>query len=154
MQIIELVSTTALTDTEIAERLNTSRQKVTTTKTKHLQKGLGDKVEAVLEATGIKAAVKFIAGDDCGCEERKQQLNMIGGYRLVRCLDEAQYQYLDSFFATWPGERSPEYSVLNELVKIRNHAFSIQYSQPNPNCASCVRGIIDPLRKLHAEYVK
>ena len=30
--------------------------------------GLGDLVEKVTEATGIKKAVKFIAGEDCGCD--------------------------------------------------------------------------------------
>lgn len=37
--------------------------------------GLGDVVEKVTEATGIKKVVKAIAGDDCGCEERKKKLN-------------------------------------------------------------------------------
>ncbi len=32
---------------------------------------MGDAVEIVTEATGIKSLVKFIAGEDCGCEERK-----------------------------------------------------------------------------------
>ena len=34
--------------------------------------GLGDTVEKITEATGIKKAVKFIAGEDCGCNERKR----------------------------------------------------------------------------------
>mgnify|MGYP003123993136 FL=1 len=37
--------------------------------------GLGDIVEKVTEATGIKKAVKFIAGEDCGCNERKEKMN-------------------------------------------------------------------------------
>ena len=28
--------------------------------------GLGDSIEKITEATGIKAAVKFLAGEDCG----------------------------------------------------------------------------------------
>ena len=38
-------------------------------------KGLGDTIEKVTEATGIKAVVKAVAGDDCGCNERKALLN-------------------------------------------------------------------------------
>jgi hypothetical protein len=151
-QILHLAQTTELTDSEIAEQLGITRQKVTRTKSKHLQSGLGDKVESILEATGIAKAVKFIAGDDCGCDERKQQLNDFGGYRLFRCLTEAQYNYLDGFFTTWAGTESPKYEVLNELTKIRNHCFSLRYTQPNPMCASCVRGIINPLRKLYDDY--
>lgn len=37
--------------------------------------GLGDVVEQVTEATGIKKVVKAVVGDDCGCEERKRKLN-------------------------------------------------------------------------------
>ena len=52
--------------------------------------GLGDLVEKVTEATGIKKAVKFIAGEDCGCEERKQKMNAIPllKRRNVNCLTE------------------------------------------------------------------
>jgi hypothetical protein len=38
-------------------------------------KGLGDTVEKITTATGIKKAVKFLAGEDCGCDERKELLN-------------------------------------------------------------------------------
>lgn len=151
-EILNLAQTTDLKDSEISKRLNTSLQKVTRTKSKYLQKGLGDKVEQILEATGIAKVVRFIAGDDCGCEERKQQLNDYAGYRLFRCLTESQYNYLHDFFSTWDGVESPKYDVLNELAKIRNHCFSIRYTQPNPTCASCVRGIINPLRKLYEDY--
>lgn len=37
--------------------------------------GLGDLVAKVTEVTGIKAVVKAVAGDDCGCVERQQKLN-------------------------------------------------------------------------------
>ena len=39
-------------------------------------KGLGDTIEKITEATGIKKAVKKITGDDdCGCGKRKEKLN-------------------------------------------------------------------------------
>ena len=56
-QILHLAQTTELTDSEIAEQLGVTRQKVTRTKSKHIQSGLGDKVESILEATGIAKAV-------------------------------------------------------------------------------------------------
>ncbi len=37
--------------------------------------GLGDTIEQITEATGIKKLVEFVAGEDCGCEERKKKLN-------------------------------------------------------------------------------
>jgi hypothetical protein len=42
--------------------------------------GLGDVVEAVTEATGIKKAVETVAkatGRDCGCGRRKEALNRL-----------------------------------------------------------------------------
>ena len=39
--------------------------------------GLGDTIDKVTEATGIKKLVKFIAGDDCGCDDRKEKLNKL-----------------------------------------------------------------------------
>ena len=36
--------------------------------------GLGDSVQKITKATGIEKAVKFIAGEDCGCEGRKEGL--------------------------------------------------------------------------------
>lgn len=41
-------------------------------------KGLGDTIEKVTAATGIKKAVEFVSkasGIDCGCPERKETLN-------------------------------------------------------------------------------
>ena len=44
-------------------------------------KGLGDTIEKITEATGIKKTVKKISGDDCGCNKRKKQLNKILPYK-------------------------------------------------------------------------
>jgi len=42
-------------------------------------KGLGDTVEKITTATGIKkvvhAVAKAIGKDDCGCEERRKRMN-------------------------------------------------------------------------------
>ena len=33
--------------------------------------GLGDTIEKITKATGIKKVVEWAAGEDCGCDERK-----------------------------------------------------------------------------------
>ena len=38
-------------------------------------KGLGDTVKKVFDKTGVSKAVKFIAGEDCGCKERQTKMN-------------------------------------------------------------------------------
>jgi len=42
--------------------------------------GLGDTIAAIMEATGVKAVVKAIVGEDCGCEARQQKLNELFPY--------------------------------------------------------------------------
>ena len=51
-------------------------------------KGLGDTIESITESTGIKKVVKFVAGDDCGCDERKDKLNELFTYKKPECLTE------------------------------------------------------------------
>ena len=50
---------------------------------KQKSKGLGDTIEKITKATGIKKVVKTIskaAGKDCGCDERKDTLNRLFPY--------------------------------------------------------------------------
>jgi hypothetical protein len=46
-------------------------------------KGLGDSIEKITKATGIKKvvdAVSKVTGKDCGCNKRKNQLNKLFPY--------------------------------------------------------------------------
>ena len=52
--------------------------------------GLGDVVVAFTEVTGIKAAVKFLAGEDCGCDERKEKMNKLRFRKQPLCLNEVE----------------------------------------------------------------
>jgi len=65
-------------------------------KKKHSEasEGLGDTVEKITKATGIKKAVKFLAGEDCGCDERKEKLNEIFRYRKPECLSESEFDLI------------------------------------------------------------
>lgn len=42
--------------------------------------GLGDTIASIMEATGLKAVVHAIVGEDCGCDARQQQLNELFPY--------------------------------------------------------------------------
>ncbi len=48
--------------------------------TKEKSKGLGDSIEKITTATGIKAAVDKITNGDCGCKKRKDKLNNMFPY--------------------------------------------------------------------------
>ena len=46
-------------------------------------KGLGDTIAKITEATGIDKLVKFVAGEDCGCDERKALLDKYTKIKLI-----------------------------------------------------------------------
>ena len=47
-------------------------------------RGLGDSIEKITEATGIKNVVNRVTGNkDCGCDKRKEYLNKIVPYKLT-----------------------------------------------------------------------
>lgn len=110
--------------------------------------GLGDTLEKVFEKTGVKKLVKFIAGEDCGCEERKKKLNDLFPYRKPNCLNEEEHEILNVFF-------SRDYSEVrindqHALLKVYNRVLN-QRQEPT-SCSSCWRDIINQLKKLHNEY--
>ena len=64
---------------------------------KNKSKGLGDSIEKFTEATGIKSVVKAIAGEDCGCDARKEKLNKLFPYsKQPECLTNQEMEYLSS----------------------------------------------------------
>jgi hypothetical protein len=59
--------------------------------------GLGDTIEAITEATGIKKAVEWLAnGKDCGCAERKVKLNKMFRYK-PECMVQSEYEWWTLF---------------------------------------------------------
>jgi BRCT domain type II-containing protein len=85
----------------MAKRESTRKSKKTTktsrTETSTKSKGLGDTIEKITTATGIKAAVKAVVGDECGCDERKEKLNKLFPYkREPECLNEEEIAYLST----------------------------------------------------------
>lgn len=85
----------------MAKQGSTRKSKKTTktskTETSTKSKGLGDTIEKITTATGIKAVVKAVAGEDCGCDERKEKLNKLFPYkREPECLNEEEIAYLST----------------------------------------------------------
>lgn len=116
-------------------------------------KGLGDTIAKITEATGIKKAVKFIAGDDCGCDERQELLNKLFPYKdNPECLTEVEYNYLTDYFNKYPdqtkGTRPKE--VLKVLYAINNRVYK-QNKKPS-SCSSCVRAVLQQLKLVYGAY--
>ena len=110
--------------------------------------GLGDVIESITEATGIKKLIKAVWGDDCGCDERKAKLNATLKFK-VECLEESEYEYLKEFFDGKPQQVRP--SEYKKLVAIARRIFKRNLSD-SMGCGGCVRDVVNRLRKVYETY--
>ena len=111
-------------------------------------KGLGDTIAKITEATGVDKLVKFIAGEDCGCEERKEKLNKLFPYAKPLCLTEDEFNYLDSYFKINSNQLTSEQQ--HELIKINNRVLNQRLTFSS--CSSCLRDLVSKLRVIYNEY--
>lgn len=110
--------------------------------------GLGDTVEKVLQATGIAKLVKFIAGEDCGCDERKEKLNKLFPYAKPLCLTEVEYNTLTDYFNQNTNTLTSDEQ--RAMLLIYNRVFNARDTMSS--CSSCLRDLINKLRVIHNEY--
>jgi hypothetical protein len=111
-------------------------------------KGLGDTIEKITEATGIKKVVESISeakGVNCGCDERKELLNKLFPYKQTECLNEEDNEWLTQFFSTTNNQLTPKQQ--NRIIEIYKNVFN-QVIAPS-NCGSCWRDRINDLKKIH-----
>jgi hypothetical protein len=111
-------------------------------------KGLGDTIAKITEATGIDKLVKFIAGEDCGCDERKEKLNKLFPYAKPLCLTEDEFNTLDTYFKqntnTLTSDEQTALIAINNRVLNQRLTFS--------TCSSCLRDLVSKLRVIYNEY--
>ena len=110
--------------------------------------GLGDTIAKITEKTGIDKLVKFIAGDDCGCQERKEKLNALFPYNKPECLTEVEYNYLNETQVLYKNTIRP--SEQDQILKIYNRIFKVR--QEPTSCASCLREIVVKMQRVMEEY--
>lgn len=114
-------------------------------------KGLGDTIEQITEATGIKALVKFVAGEDCGCDARKEKLNQIFPYSKPNCLSEHDYNFLTEFFNR-PDKNTVIPSDQYRLMSIYKAVFNkpIEFT----TCGSCLATTVEQIKTVYDTYVQ
>ena len=82
--------------------------------------GLGDTVEKITTATGIKKVVKWMAGEDCGCDQRKEKLNKMFRYTKPECLNENEFELIkmavDTKKNTFSSQEQDQYKQIYERV--------------------------------------
>lgn len=112
-------------------------------------KGLGDTVEKITKATGVKKVVKAVLGDDCGCDERKDKLNKLVRYKVVNCLEQDEFEFLKEVF-----ERSKKKVLPKEQIKFKQIFERVYNKRLTSDCLSCsfVKEIYNPLKNLYDNY--
>ena len=135
------------------KRSKTSAKK--STKTTRKSKGLGDTVEKVTEATGIKAAVEWFSeatGLDCGCDARKEKLNKIFPYKSrVLCLEQSEHEKLTSFFNDFDGREIKE-QWQEPLARIHARIFEHKFYIPCSCSPKEWNRVLQDLKKVYKEY--
>ncbi len=112
-------------------------------------KGLGDTIDKITTATGIKKVVKKIFKDSCGCESRRQKLNKLFPYSTnQKCLNEEEYNWLDSYMSEHRSVISRDEQ--HKMLEIYNRVF--QANKQTSSCSSCVRELYNTLNKLYKAY--
>jgi len=87
---------------------------------------VGDAIAKVTEATGIKKAVKYVFGEDCGCEERQQKINSAilrtFGKKHLATFTEDEYNYLvgqENQKRTSPTDQKRMREIFERVFKIK-----------------------------------
>lgn len=110
--------------------------------------GLGDVVKSITTATGIDKLVKFVAGEDCGCDERQKKLNDMFNFNKVKCFNEEEFEWLTDFLRVKRGSVNLEQRI--KLYDIYNRVFGTKMQ--NSNCPSCLLTIIRKLDAIFKTY--
>ena len=99
----------------------------------------------------IKAGVDYVfdkLGVDCGCEARKEKLNKLFPYTKPECLNAEEYETLKDIFKHINNRVGA--TEQSALLKIHNRVFN--QKRQMSTCGSCVKELVDTMRKLFNEY--
>ena len=112
-------------------------------------KGLGDTIHKITTKTGVAKLVKWIAGEDCGCKERRAKLNSLFPYTTKQnCLVEEEYKWLHNYMSTHRQVISRDEQ--HKMLEIYNRVF--EANKQSSSCGSCVKELYNTLNKLYKAY--
>ena len=117
--------------------------------------GLGDTIEKITKATGIKKVVEVfseLTGVDCGCDERKKKLNERYRYE-PNCFVLSEYEWFTEYL-TRHNEKKYSKGDVFELVRLYTRIFKIRPKI----CSNCNSGVlamqelVRDLKKIYETY--
>lgn len=113
---------------------------------------LGDAVEKVTKATGIKKATKVIfdaLGKDCGCDKRKEKLNKKSiSLTTLRCFTEQQYNEWTNFRNRDRKNEVTHKQQVQIIIPIYAHLFARQLKP----MSCCIKPYIEAIDKVYLTY--
>ena len=131
-------------------KLDTKQKKNTKSTKSTKARGLGDTLDKVFKKTGIDKVVKFILGEDCGCDKRKKVLNHLFPYYMPECLTEDEFKYLDAYFKAGKNVVHPK--TQKKLINIYNRVFHQRMTMTS--CGSCFKSNLhNKLERVYKEYL-
>lgn len=116
-------------------------------------KGLGDTIEKITEATGIKKAVEMFSeatGVDCGCDKRKQWLNEKFSYKVRNCMTKTEYDLYTKFLKERKENYYSKEQVFN-LINMHSRIFGIR-PKVCTNCNGAMKVMDDVSNNLLNVY--
>ena len=113
--------------------------------------GLGDVVEKVTKATGIKKMVEtFTDGKDCGCGKRKEKLNHINiKFPVVRCFTEEQFHLWSIFRNKESKNLVTRHEQLGLIIPIYRQLFARKLKVMN----CCIEPYIKQINDVYESYL-
>lgn len=114
-------------------------------------KGLGDTIEKITTATGIKKIVDAFAdvtGIDCGCDARKEKLNKLFAYRKPDCMTKEEFD----FFKEFKKRRSNSLVFADQQVLLIMYNRIFKAKEPHSSCGSCWKERINNLDAVFSTY--
>lgn len=117
-------------------------------------KGLGDVIENITEATGIKKVVELFTpdGSDCGCDKRKEKLNKLFPVKTkANCFTEEQFNNWKAFTEVRTIRITSEQILM--ICKLYSDIFNVQFWKPSCYaCSGTAKTISTMIDKLDIVY--
>ena len=117
------------------------RRKRTAKKT---EKGLGDTVENLIPEP-VKKAVKAVAGDDCGCDKRKEWLNRKFPY--FKTMDDKDKKVWETVLLPAKEKGHVQSDEQGVLIDLYQKVYGVR--KKKSRCGSCVMERLEQLQQAY-----
>ena len=118
-------------------------------------RGVGDTVEKVTKATGVKKVVDTIAkvtGKDCGCNKRKEFLNRTFPYinQEKACMNQEQIEFYERFKKDYLSKKQSSVQIKGDDFKALIDLYNTVFQTNIKGCSGCqLNAYTDKLEKVY-----